>query len=123
MRSEIKRLFEMLTWRFLKLFLPQCPQDAPPFPAPALPNPQILLSDYPGTNLTWQNFYWFLLLLFPDILQTTYDIPSSNVPPSCTPTTPYCAAATPSCQRTTPSCAATTPGFPGGDHLSRSINR
>src|SRR4030042_1813220 len=110
MRSEIKRLFKMLTLRFLKLFLLQCPQDAPPFPALALPNPPILLSDYPGTNLTWRNFSWFLLLLFPDILHTTYDIPSSNVPPFCTPTPPSCAATTPFCSAATPSNAATTPG-------------
>src|SRR4030043_1944334 len=103
MRSEIKRWFEMLTRRFLKTFLSQRPQDAPPFLPSALPNPQILLSDYPGTNLTWRNFSWFLLLLFPDILHTTYEIPSSNVPPFCTPTTPFCTAITPFCAATTPS--------------------
>ena len=81
MKAEIKRLFEMLTRQFLKAFLSQHPQNAPPVPAPALPNPQILLSDYPGTNLTWRNFSWFLLLLFPDILHTTYEILSSSLPP------------------------------------------
>src|SRR4030042_1254920 len=118
MKAEIERLFETLTWQFLYAFLSQCPQDAPPFPAPALPNPIILLSGLPGTgpiHLTWQNFSGFLPLLFPDLLQTTYDIPSSNVPPFCTPTTPSCPAATPFCSATTPSNAATTPGFPPGD--------
>jgi len=81
MKGEIKQLFEMITLRIIKLFLSQRPQNAPPFPAPALPNPQILLSDYPGTNLTWRNFSWFLLLLFPEILHTTYEILSSSLPP------------------------------------------
>src|SRR4030042_1765633 len=109
MKAGIKRLFEMLTLRFLRAFLSQCPQDAPPFLPSALLNPPIFLPDYPGTNLTWRNFYWFLLLLFPDILHTTYDIPSSNVPPYCTATTPFCTATTPFCSATTPSCADTTP--------------
>jgi hypothetical protein len=81
MKGEIKQLFEMITLRIIKLFLSQRPQNAPPFPAPALPNPQILLSDYPGTNLTWRNFSWFLPLLFPEILHTTYEILSSSLPP------------------------------------------
>src|SRR4030042_3495181 len=120
MKGEIKLLFNMLTLEFLKAFLAQRPQNAPPFLPSALPNPLILRSDYPGTNLTWRNFSWFLLLLFPEILHTTYEIPSSNVPPFCTPTTPSCTASTPSCSAATPSNAATPPCFPCGGHLSRS---
>ena len=81
MKADIKRMFEMLTWQFFKVFLSQSPQNAPPFPAPALPNPQVLLSDYPGTNLTWRNFSWFLPLLFPDLLPTTCYLLSSRLPP------------------------------------------
>ena len=84
MKIEIKRLFEMLTWQFLNAFLSQCPQDAPPFPTPALPNPTILPSGLPGTgpiHLTWRNFSGFILLLFLNILHTTYYILSSRVSP------------------------------------------
>ena len=44
----------------------------------------------------------------PNIRNTTYDVPSSTFPPSCTPTTPYCAAVPPFYAATTPSNAATT---------------
>src|SRR4030042_2902139 len=74
-------MFEILTRRFLKTFLSQLPQDAPPFLPSALLNPPILLPDYPGTNLTWRNFSWFLPLLFPDLLPTTCYLLSSQVPP------------------------------------------
>ena len=48
----------------------------------------------------------------PDIQHTTYDIPSSNFPPSCAPMPPSCTPSTPSCAASTPSNAATTPCFP-----------
>jgi len=81
MKGEIKLLSNMLTLQFLKAFWPQHPQNAPPFLASALPYPPILRSDRPGTNLTWRNFSWFLPLLFPDILPTTYYLLSSRLPP------------------------------------------
>ena len=56
MKAEIQIWFEMLTWRFLNLFLLQRPQEAPPFlPAPLL-NPPVLLPQCPGSCLTLEKF-------------------------------------------------------------------
>jgi hypothetical protein len=56
MKAEIERLFETLTWQFLNAFLSQRPQNPEGSLAPAFPNPQILLFDYPGTGLTFRIF-------------------------------------------------------------------
>ena len=84
MKAELRLCFVMLTLRFLKLFLPNCPQDAPPFPAPALPNPPILLSGLPGicpASLTFRKFSPISSLdtLTPDSL--TPETRSAQVPP------------------------------------------
>ena len=81
MKADIKRLFEILTRQFLKAFLSQRPQNAPPFPESALQNPQILLSDYPETSLTFRIFY---LISCPATLKPatmTPDTRSARVPP------------------------------------------
>jgi len=84
MKAQIKQWFETLTWQFLKDFLPNCPQDAPPFLAPALPNPPILLSGLPGTSPASLTFRIFCLISSLDTLTLdtlTPDTRSACVPP------------------------------------------
>jgi len=81
MKAEIKRLFEMLTRQFLNAFLSYCTQNAKAFLTPVFPNPQILLSDYPETSLTFRIFY---LISCPATLTPatmTPDTRSARVPP------------------------------------------
>ena len=69
----MKPLFEMLTAQFLKALLPQCPQTAHPFPAPALPNPPILIFDHPEINLSHLTFRKSFRFSSPDACHLTLD--------------------------------------------------
>jgi len=84
MKAGIERLFEMLTRRFIKAFLSQCTQSAGARLAPAFPNPQILLSDYPETGPGYLTFRKSCLISCPDTLTLdtmTPDTRFARVPP------------------------------------------
>jgi len=84
MKAEIERLFKMLTRRFLKAFLSQCTQAAGARLAPAFPNPQIFLSDYPETGPGHLTFRKSCLISCSDTLTLdtmTPDTHSARVPP------------------------------------------
>ena len=82
--NEIKRVFKMLIRQFFKAFLSQRPQNAPPFLPSALPNPPILLSDYPGTEPGYLTFQKSCLISCSDTLTPAFMTPDTRfaqVPP------------------------------------------
>jgi len=84
MRGEIEQLFEMLTWQFLNDFLANCTQNARGLLAPHFPNPQLLLSDHPGTGPGCLTLQKSCLISCPDTLTLdtmTPDTRSARVPP------------------------------------------
>ena len=84
MKAGIERLFEMLTRQFIKAFLSQCTQAAGARLAPAFPNPQIFLSDYPETGPGHLTFRKSCLISCSDTLTLdtmTPDPHSARVPP------------------------------------------
>ena len=68
MQAQVKQLFEMITCWIIKIFLFQCPQDAPPFPALAFSIPLILLFDYFEIKPSYLTFQKSCPISYPDTL-------------------------------------------------------